>query len=158
MNAIALSFPFSAEWTLPWRTMPPVESQTTVLSTRWSAPPWFATIKARLEELSLLPENWDGRGSRRVSGLDADDVLNFLWRAMEIDFPAPWIGPLSSGGLQVSWGAGDLEVEGIFDRSRGERVLLASDGGIDREVPIDDLDQAVSELSVRVRALAAAPA
>lgn len=75
--------------------------------------PWQQIVLERLRELSTLPDNWDHRGSARVSS----DVLQFtfgmLCQIMPYRCPPPSIVPLGDGGLQLIWGSlvGELEVE-----------------------------------------------
>lgn len=122
---------------------PSIDSQTSVrsfariITTGDARPPWVPQVKRRIQELAMLPDGWDPRGSRALSREDLDDALSFMVRMMREDTEAPWMGLLSSGGLQLAWTRDDLEVEAVFDRSRGERHLLVSVGPNEWEEPIE---------------------
>ncbi len=75
--------------------------------------------------------------------MNVDDIieaLNFLSRVMREDTRVPWIGRLSSGGIQLTWRAGDVEVEAVFDRARDERVLMVSVGENEWDAPVSDAE------------------
>jgi len=71
---------------------------------------------------------------------DVIDALRFLGRVMHDDTPAPWIGRLNTGGLQLTWRSGDVEVEAVFDRAREEREVLVVVGENEWEAPADQAD------------------
>ncbi len=48
----------------------------------------------------------------------------------------PWIGRLASGGLQLTWHMGDVEVEAVFDQAREDRVIMLTVGHREWEEPI----------------------
>lgn len=100
-------------------------------------PDWYRPVRARIIELMRLPENWDGRGAKSVSERDLDDALNFMAGVMRFDTVAPWIGPLSSGGLQLTWRQGDVEVEAVFDSARRERELIVAVGDREWDEPVE---------------------
>ena len=76
---------------------------------------WIAPTFARLQELAILDDDWDQRGSAGVS----TDALNFAWyflrQVMPPIAPVPGIVPLGHGGVQLVWHNDrcDLEVEVI---------------------------------------------
>jgi hypothetical protein len=94
-------------------------------------PEWYRPVRSRIVDLLRLTDNWDGRGARRICERDLVEALEFMASVMQFDTLAPWIGPLSSGGLQLVWRQGDVEVEAVFDSARGERELIVAVG--DRE-------------------------
>ena len=100
-------------------------------------PDWWPAVSRQLAELTRLPWDWDPRGSRSVSLQDIRDALSFMVIAMRHDTVAPWIGPLNSGGIELSWQRGDVDVEAIFDHARGHRELLVSVGDNEWDAPID---------------------
>ena len=124
--------------TLEWGLEPPADSSESVarVSVRGTAP-WVDPVVRRLRELVSLPVNWDPRGSRPMNADDLRDALDFLPRVMKDDTSVPWIGLLASGGLQLTWHSGDVEVEAIFDRARGEREILVSVGDNEWDAPVD---------------------
>ena len=65
-----------------------------------------------LREVSALPANWDGDGSPAPSPAivsAADALLNHL-----LDFDAPFVVPVSGGGLQLEWSVGGKHLELAF--------------------------------------------
>jgi len=125
-NYRAIYYP-APGWTPPWsiHVNGPAE------------PAWWEPVSQRLDELTQLRPDWDGRRSPPLNPGDIVAAIRFLSEVMRADTPAPWIGPLSSGGVQLAWRHGDVEVEAVFDQSRGELELLVADGEDEREEPID---------------------
>lgn len=117
---------------------------------RGAIPRWWAEVAPRLGELVQLRQDWDPRGSSPISRDDLEDALQFLSRVMRPDTPAPWIGPLASGGVELAWRAGNVEVEAIFDRARGECELLVSVGDRESEAPIDHAESLFAEVVDRL--------
>jgi hypothetical protein len=116
------------------------------------APHWWHEIKPRLYDLVALAPNWDPRGSREVSLDDLEDALVFMTRVMRYDTPAPWIGPLASGGIELVWHVGNVEVEAVFDSARGERELLVCVGDNESEAPIDQAETLFATVVDRLEA------
>lgn len=135
--------------TLPFGRLAPPAPDPALVNTR-RLPVWVSPVRQRFEELASLPDDWDHRGGSRLSISDVKDALSFLARVMSCDTAAPQIAPLSTGGIQLSWRAGDLEVEVVFDRQRDERVLLVSDGDEDHEADADQADALFAALSDRL--------
>ena len=71
---------------------------------------------------------------------DVIDAFNFLFRVMHEDTVLPWIGRLSSGGVQLTWQGENLEVEAIFDRARNEQNVFVVAGENECEVPADEAE------------------
>lgn len=113
-------------------------------------PPWWDVVAPRLRELLQLRPDWDPRGSSPISTDDLQDALTFLTRVMRDDTRVPWIGPLASGGVELAWRVGNVEVEAVFDRARGECELLVSVGGNESEVPIDAAESLFAEVVDRL--------
>ncbi len=103
-----------------------------------------------MSRLALLPNNWDERGSQAVNFDDVRDALAFLERVMRDDTAAPSIGPLSSGGIELSWHADGLEVEAVFDRQRDESVLLVTAGANESEEPIRSAEKLFADIANRL--------
>jgi hypothetical protein len=102
-------------------------------------PAWVEPVVDRLNQLSLLPEDWDPRGSRPLAEEDVEAAVDFLNAVMNYRSPAPTISPLPSGGLELAWNVGNIELEVVFDSAGGERTALLAIGGEEQEVPPDDL-------------------
>lgn len=102
-------------------------------------PPWAVPVASRIMELAALPRIAPG-GSRPMAVDDIVDALSFLTRVMRDDTAAPWIGRLSSGGVQVSWQREDVEVEAVFDRVRGERDVVVVVGENEWEAPVEQAE------------------
>jgi len=117
---------------------------------------WVSPVARSLGLLARLTDDWDGRGSRAINFDDVRDALDFLQRVMRDDTPAPSIGPLSSGGIELSWHGDDLEVEAIFDHQRGEQVLLVSSGSNETEEPIECAEKLFADLVDRLGLAASA--
>lgn len=98
---------------------------------------WLASVIGRLRELAALP-GVDPRGSRPMDAEDLVEALSFMKRAMRPDTVAPWIGLLNTGGLQVNWRKGDVEIEAIFDRARDEHVVYVTVADREWEEPIPE--------------------
>jgi hypothetical protein len=54
---------------------------------------------------------------------------------MTDDIEPPWIAPLVTGGLELSWRRPDLEVEAVFDGTRDDQIVLVTDHGEDWDAP-----------------------
>jgi hypothetical protein len=97
-------------------------------------PSWWALVINRLEELSAATDI----GTERPLHIeDVVDALKFLDRVMGEDTRPPWIGRLSSGGIELAWKHANVEVEAVFDRLRDDRELLVSVGENEWDAPID---------------------
>jgi hypothetical protein len=89
---------------------PQVSSPSTTAEVSWIGPTF-----ARLQEVALLEDDWDQRGSAAVRG----DALSFAWFFLRQVMPptalSPGIVPLGHGGVQLLWHNQrcDLEVEVI---------------------------------------------
>jgi hypothetical protein len=100
-------------------------------------PDWYWPVHSRIVELVRLRDDWDGRGARSIKQRDLVDALAFMSSVMRFDTVAPWIGPLSSGGVQLTWRMGDLEVEAVFDSARHERELIVVVGENEWDAPVE---------------------
>lgn len=77
----------------------------------------------KLTELSELPENWDGYGSRRIEPAAKKTASNLLLMVYSLGMPTPHIVPVSGGGIQLEWQikGRELELEVLPD---GEILFL----------------------------------
>jgi hypothetical protein len=97
---------------------------------------WLASVAHRLNELA----SWvgaDPRGSRPMNVQDLDSALTFMQLVMRPDTASPWIGLLNTGGLQVNWRVDDVEVEAVFDSTRGDEMVYVTVGDNEWESPAD---------------------
>lgn len=111
---------------------------------------WLPSVIGRLRELAALP-GVDPRGSRPMDAEDLIEALSFMKLVMRPDTVAPWVGLLSTGGLQVNWRKDDVEVEAIFDRARDERVVYLTVADREWDAPLREayslFDSVVARLS-----------
>ena len=114
-------------------------------------PQWLTPVAMRIAELAALP-TVDPRGSRELNLYDVVDALKFIVRVMRDDTVPPWIGRLASGGIQLTWQAGDVEVEAVFDRARGDREILVSVGENEWDAPADEADSLFATVIDRLSA------
>ena len=99
-------------------------------------PGWVKPIVERLVELWTMAP--DPRGGTPLNRDDLCSAMGFLNRVMVLpDMPVPWIGRLSTGGLQLTWTGTAAEVEAVFDRSRSEQTVIIEDSGSEIEVSPD---------------------
>jgi hypothetical protein len=104
------------------------------------APPaWADAVVARVRELARL-ETVNPAVARPLNEEDVIDALRFMERVMREDTCPPWIGRLSSGGVELAWRHDDVEVEAIFDRLRGDYALIVEVGDREWDAPADQAD------------------
>lgn len=115
-------------------------------------PGWWTDLAPRVLQLMHLRPDWDPRGSTAVSRNNLQDAVTFLVRVMRPDTPAPWVGPLANGGVELAWHVGNVEVEAIFDRARGECELLVTVGENESEAPIEHAESLFAEVADRLSA------
>ncbi len=110
---------------------------------------WENAVVHRIEELADL-DTVNVEIERPLNIEDVYDALEFLGRVMREDTCPPWIGRLSGGGVEMAWKHGDVEVEAVFDRLRGERELLVSVGDREWEAPADKGDSLFASVADRL--------
>jgi hypothetical protein len=102
-------------------------------------PAWADPVVARVRELARL-ETVDPAVARPLNEEDVIAALRFMERVMREDTCPPWIGRLSSGGVELAWRHGDVEVEAVFDRLRGDCSLIVEVGDREWDAPPDKGD------------------
>lgn len=102
---------------------------------------WVEPVVKRLNELARLGKDWDPRGSEPVTYEDAKAVADFLNACMAYDSPAPVITPLPSGGLELSWEVGGIELEVVFDSANNERSAILDVNGEETELSPEEAAQ-----------------
>lgn len=108
---------------------------------RRGAPPplWVGPVVSRIKELDSLAVV-DQHSSRPLNFDDVSDALEFLTRVMHDDTCPPWIGRLSSGGVELTWQHADVEAEAVFDRFRGDAELIVAVGENEWDSPAAQAD------------------
>jgi hypothetical protein len=112
-------------------------------------PPWATAVARRIVELARL-ETVDPRTSRPLSSQDVIAALRFLGRVMREDTSPPWIGRLSSGGVELAWRHLDVEAEAVFDHRRGEAELIVQVGDNEWDAPADKADSLFADVADRL--------
>lgn len=74
-------------------------------------PEWLPQIRARVIDLLKLPEGWDGHDGKPVNRETMAFALQFLVQELDPSTPAPWLVPLSYGGVQAEWHEKELDLE-----------------------------------------------
>jgi hypothetical protein len=111
-------------------------------------PHWADTVVRRVLELDR--ETVDSSVARPLNRDDALAALEFLVRVMHDDTSPPWVGRLTSGGIQLAWRHGDVEVEVVFDRLRDDSVLVVEVGDREWEAPSDAADSLFASIVDRL--------
>ncbi|MBI5103867.1 MAG: hypothetical protein HZB46_02550 [Solirubrobacterales bacterium] len=132
MNAFAVDQTASVRWSLPDRFQLRHAGLTV---TSPDLPAWVRPFVERLNQL-IVGASADPRGHQPLNLDDLRDAVDFLLRVMQPDTVQPWVGLLASGGLQINWRQGDVEVEAIFDRARDEQVVYLTVGENEWEEPL----------------------
>jgi hypothetical protein len=109
---------------------------------------WFKAFLDRVTYLSAVPI--DPREAQPLNTDDLSDAVGFLSRVMHAGVPTPWIGRLNSGGLQLSWTRGEVEVEAVFDRAGGEKLVMFIADGAERDLRADEADSMFASVSHRL--------
>lgn len=112
-------------------------------------PAWADVVVHRIAELADL-ETVNPDFEQPLNGDDVIDALLFLERVMREDTCPPWIGRLSSGGVELAWRHADVEVEAVFDRSRGESELIVAVGENEWDAPTEQGDSLFAGVADRL--------
>jgi hypothetical protein len=75
--------------------------------------PPLEPIRDRVEHLLTLAQNWDSYGGRSIDPMTVAHTVRVLAEVMENQSPLPTLVPTHSGGVQIEWHQGrvDLEIE-----------------------------------------------
>ncbi len=108
--------------------------------------PWWPATAEELNELSLLPSDWDSYGSPPPDAAAITEAITLLWKVMEADTAPPGLVPLSDGGLQLEWSAADGSVVEVITGSVEDRGIFIQDavgnwweGSLDLPADVDRL-------------------
>jgi len=137
------------EWALADEPRSRADRRASVIRRGEALPWWLDSILTRIQELAEL-EGLNPQSERPLNVEDVRDALRFLDRVMGRDTYLPSIGRLSSGGVAMAWKHGDVEVEAVFDRLRGDRELLVSVGDRDWDAPADKGDSLFASVVERL--------
>ena len=96
----------------------------------------YRAVIEKIRRLTDLPDGWDSYGSRTIQPEAVAGAATLLLSASHSRMPAPFVAPVSGGGLQFEWNLEgcDLEVEALPDG--GLRYLLCPDNETEAEGPI----------------------
>lgn len=118
----------------------------------WIRPAWQHRVRARLDQLRALPQNWDGYHSVAISPSVVQFVMDVLGSAMPPFTSAPSIVPVSGGGLQLEWHEGGLDIELYVSKPyQAELYVGYLDGRpsleMDLNADFEDLTDALREIA-----------
>ena len=74
-------------------------------------PPWFEAIFGRIEHLLALPQDWDSYGGRPIDPKRVAHAVRILAEVMDNQTPLPALVPTHSGGVQLEWHQGQIDLE-----------------------------------------------
>lgn len=94
-----------------------------------SAPPfWLPVVIESLQELLELRDDWDSYGSGRILPAAAAEALVLVVNLMADGAKPPSIVPMSSGGIQLEWHDGQVDIEAEVDGSGAPKAWLEERG------------------------------
>jgi len=98
---------------------------------------WEQDAIRSLGRLSELEENWDRRGSPRINRDLIELAARIIQSIERSDVPAPNIGPVTGGGIQLEWELGEkgIELEILPDGSL-EYLIENADYFLEGEIPV----------------------
>jgi hypothetical protein len=94
-----------------------------------------------VRRLSQLPDDWDSYGSGPLEPAAVEAAANALGTASRSGLPAPFVGPVSGGGLQFEWTLRDheVELEVLPDGTLRYLIVPRSDAEEEGRIPESDL-------------------
>lgn len=92
----------------------------------------YKEVFRRVGQLVNLPDNWDSYGGKPITENCINDAFKILQYILDlrdinnIEVPAPFVAPLSSGGLQIEWEEGDryLQIDLLSETSEIEYFAI----------------------------------
>ena len=99
--------------------------------------PEYRAVIDRVRRLTELPEGWDTYGSRGIQPEAVAAAAAVLMSAARSRMPAPVVGPVSGGGLQLEWNLANCAIEVEALPEGGLHYLLCPGDGPEAEGPID---------------------
>lgn len=115
-------------------------------------PAWIRSVAQRVRYLRGLRKGWDGHLSAPIQADILSFALSILDSSMRPFTPAPFIAPVSGGGLQIEWHEGGVDIELYIPQPlRAELYVEYSDGREPLEVELvsdfGPLDKALTKLA-----------
>jgi hypothetical protein len=114
-------------------------------------------LEVRLIELAELRDGWDGYGAHPVDRHALVAAERLIRETLRAGWPTPELFPIPSGGVQLEWSAGSMELE-LEIEPGGRGVVFVGDDStsgrrFDGELPRDAalLLQAATTLGARLR-------
>lgn len=90
-------------------------------------PPAILQLVAEVEELALLPADWDGPFSSRI---DPGAIQRARWFVEHLRVPwLPLVGATSVGGVRIEWDARDSSLMIDFEPEGATQVLFVARQG-----------------------------
>jgi hypothetical protein len=114
-------------------------------------------LDERLAELAGLEEGWDGYGARPIDRRALVVAAAVLKNTARTGMGAPEIFPVPTGGVQLEWVIGTMELEFEIEPGGASAVFVGDDSStgrrFDGELPRDTalFNQAVATLGSRQR-------
>ena len=100
---------------------------------------WNNTLKQRFDELTALPEGWDGYRGRPVSFACAQFAALVLERLCLSRVPAPALVPGSDGTVQIEWHLNGYDVElDVLGANRVVAYRYEIDTAIEEEIELEN--------------------
>ena len=121
-----------------------------VSALRESAEPWLNGARQQLEQLALLPANWDSYEAAPVNGGAVSKAAQYLgYLARVVGVPAPSIGATPDGEVALAWDRGVWSLDASVDGSGLIRYVYLDerDHGNDHETRTRDVTQLVHFLA-----------
>jgi len=72
---------------------------------------WQIKASSKINELVMLPANWDSYGALQVDPRNAKYAYDLIGMLMIPNLPFPLIVPTNSGGIQLEWHAEGVDLE-----------------------------------------------
>ena len=86
-----------------------------------------AAIEARLDELVELEHDWDGYGANPIDRQALILAVRVIDATTRQGVPAPEIFPVPSGGVQLEWTSGGMELEFEIEPGANSIVFVGDD-------------------------------
>jgi O-acetyl-ADP-ribose deacetylase (regulator of RNase III) len=109
---------------------------------------WQVEALRKFAALSLLPENWNSYGSRRISDQVLDVASELISKISVEGIRHVAVSPISAGGIQLEWDNRTRELT-VEVRSDGSYGVLLVDGEHIDELSLPTLSPGVLESLLR---------
>lgn len=95
----------------------------------------FAKVLEQFRKIAVLPARWDDSGAEQPDIKHAQQALDFLKNVISQGVRIPWLIPQASGGIELDWVFGDLEVDILFEDHK--LAVITSENGEITERPFE---------------------